>query len=165
MGSESDDREALRERITHLHQRLNTATERVSTTFAAQQGLHPIDLEALLAVMHAERAGRPLTPGELGVIVRLSSAATTGLIDRLEAAGHLTRRRDARDRRRIHLLYADHGMRVAEEFFRPLGVMTQGLLDRYTVEELRVIISYLAAAADAMAEHADRLGGAGPTAN
>ena len=155
----TQSREALRRRITELHQRLNTATERVSGIFAAQQGLHQIDLQALLAVMHAERAGTPLTPGELGAAVRLSSAATTGLIDRLEAAGHLTRERDVRDRRRIHLRYAEHGMLVAQEFFRPLGAMTDELLEGYSADELATITSYLDRATDAMARHADRLRG------
>jgi DNA-binding MarR family transcriptional regulator len=152
-----ETRDALRRQVVELHQRLNSATERVTGIFAAQQGLRQIDLQALLAVMHAERAGRPLTPGELGAAVRLSSAATTGLIDRLELAGHLTRERDVLDRRRIHLHYAEHGMQVAQEFFRPLGAMTSELIEGYSEDELAVIISYLDKATDAMAQHADRL--------
>ncbi len=53
--------------------------------------MHPTDLNALLAVMRAERAGAPLTPGRLGQHLGLSSGATTAVIDRLERAGHVQR--------------------------------------------------------------------------
>ncbi|MET0783453.1 MarR family winged helix-turn-helix transcriptional regulator [Leifsonia flava] len=144
-------------RITRAHQRLHSATEQVSSAFASLQGLHQIDLEALLAVMNAERAGSPLTPGQLGAAVRLSSAATTGLVDRLERAGHLVRRRDDEDRRRVHLYYADASMKVAEQFFGPLGKISSDLLARYTPQERELITGYLEAAADGMAAHARAL--------
>ena len=144
-------------RMTRAQQRMHAATEDVSSLFAAAHGLNQIDLEALLAVMYAERDGAPLTPGQLGAAVHLSSAATTGLIDRLERDGHLERRRDEVDRRRVHLHYADHGMRMAEGFFRPLGEINTALLSRYTPEQLELILGYLDAAADAMTEHAHRL--------
>ncbi|KQO96673.1 MarR family winged helix-turn-helix transcriptional regulator [Leifsonia sp. Leaf264] len=156
VGEESGERDQLR-RITRAHQRLHAATEQVSSAFATLQGLHQIDLEALLAVMNAEQAGSPLTPGQLGAAVRLSSAATTGLIDRLERAGHLERRRDDTDRRRVHLHYADASMRVAEQFFGPLGRISSELLARYTPEERELITGYLDAAADGMAAHAHAL--------
>ncbi|WP_419818167.1 MarR family transcriptional regulator [Glaciibacter flavus] len=151
--------ESYLRRVTRAHQRLHSATEEVSSQFAAANSLHRVDLEALLAVMNAEQAGSPLTPGQLGSAVHLSSAATTGLIDRLEKAGHLERRRDAVDRRRVHLHYADHAMRMAEGFFRPLGEVTTDLMRQYTPEQLDLILGYLDKAADGMSAHADRLRG------
>src|SRR3954451_24494009 len=44
----------------------------------------------VLAVQHLARAGE-LTPGQLGGLLQLSSAGTTGLVRRLERAGHVTR--------------------------------------------------------------------------
>lgn len=151
--------ESYLRRMTRAHQRLQFATEEVSSLFAAANGLHRIDLEALLAVMNAERAGAPLTPGQLGAAVHLSSAATTGLIDRLEKAGHLERRRDEIDRRRVHLHYAAHAMRVAANFFGPLGKVNTALMARYTPEQLDMILGYLDAATEGMSAHADSLRG------
>src|SRR5919197_3725729 len=52
----------------------------------------------VLAVQHLARAGE-LTPGQLGALLQLSSGGTTGLIHRLERAGHVSRHAHPRDRR------------------------------------------------------------------
>src|SRR5687768_12407005 len=43
----------------------------------------------------------PLTAGEIGAHLGLSSGAVTGLVDRLEANGWVRRERDPEDRRRV----------------------------------------------------------------
>jgi DNA-binding MarR family transcriptional regulator len=44
----------------------------------------------VLAARHVARAGE-LTPGELSALLQLSSGGTTGLIHRMQLAGHMTR--------------------------------------------------------------------------
>src|SRR5262245_9533064 len=52
----------------------------------------------ILAIQHLARAGE-LTPGQLASLLQLSSGGATGVIDRLERAGHVERRPHWRDRR------------------------------------------------------------------
>src|SRR3954447_6768531 len=52
----------------------------------------------VLAVQHLARAGE-LTPGQLGALLQLSSGGTTGLIQRLQRAGHVSRHANPRDKR------------------------------------------------------------------
>lgn len=123
--------------------RMTVESQRLGHTFAEQQQLHPTDLEALIHVMDAEASGAPLTPGRLAEALGLSPGATTSVIDRLETQGHLRRERDATDRRRTHLHYAERGMAVALAFFGPLGARTAPVMAGFSDRELRVIHRFL----------------------
>ena len=70
---------------------------------ARRMSMHTTDLTALVAVLHAERMGEPLSPARLAEHVRLTSGATNALINRLENAGHVTRSREHTDRRQVTL--------------------------------------------------------------
>ncbi len=52
-------------------------------------------------VMLALWSSSPLTVGELGERLRLDSGTLTPLLKRLESAGHVERRRDSNDERRV----------------------------------------------------------------
>lgn len=66
---------------------------------AAELELHPTDLQAIHELGMAE----PLTAGELGARLKLTSGATTAVIDRLVKLGWLERSADPQDRRRAVL--------------------------------------------------------------
>src|SRR5687767_9967599 len=69
-------------------------------------GLHQTDQECIDLL---DWTG-PITAGEIGAHLGLSSGAVTGLLDRLEATGWVRRERDPRDRRRIFVHLSDeHG--------------------------------------------------------
>lgn len=142
------------EEITDLVRDLALLNERLGHAFASRHGLHPTDLAALLAVMRAEGAGRPVTAGELRSVLGLTSGAVTGVIDRLERDGHVRRRRDDRDRRKVHLHYGEEGMRIAGAFFGPLGEVSEQVMDGFDDAELAVVHRFLtgmsAATADAL---------------
>jgi len=143
--------------VSHL-QRLTTESQRIAHAFAARHGLGQIDLEALLAVMEAERVGDPLTSGRLGEALGVTSGAATGVIDRLERVGHVVRRRDEGDRRRVLVHYGERAREVAGLFFGPLGGITDRVLDGFDDDELAVVTRFLDAMGSGMAEHARTLG-------
>jgi DNA-binding MarR family transcriptional regulator len=65
---------------------------------ARSAGLNGSDLQAVGLLL----SSGPATPGELAARVGLTSGgAITAMIDRLEAAGYVTRARDLADRRRV----------------------------------------------------------------
>jgi len=57
----------------------------------------------------------PRTVGELGEALRLDSATLTPLMKRLEAAGYVTRRRDAADERRVLITPTAEGQALREK--------------------------------------------------
>ncbi|MFI7545359.1 MarR family winged helix-turn-helix transcriptional regulator [Actinoplanes sp. NPDC049599] len=147
------ERDRLREEIVNLMRSYSVEAQHVGHAFAQRHGLHPTDLQALIAVMHAEGRGAPLTPGRLGEAIGLSSGATTAAIDRLERAGHLRRTRESTDRRVVHLRYGEPGMKLAMEFFGPLGKRTDKVMADFTDEDLALVGRFLRGMNEALAEH------------
>jgi DNA-binding MarR family transcriptional regulator len=126
---------------------------RLGQAFALSQRLHLTDLNALLAVLAADRDGAPLTPGRLGRHFGLSSGATTAVIDRLEQAGHVLRRPDEIDRRRVTLHHGPTAPAVESAYFGPLGRRMDEMLTAYTAAELSVIRRFLAEASELVRSH------------
>jgi DNA-binding MarR family transcriptional regulator len=147
------ERDRLREEIINLMRSYSVEAQHVGQAFAQRHGLHPTDLQALIAVMHAEGRGDPLTPGRLGETLGLSSGATTAAIDRLERAGHLRRSRESADRRVVHLRYGEPGMALALQFFGPLGQRTDQVMADFDDAELATVHRFLAGMTQALTEH------------
>ncbi|MEV0807698.1 MarR family transcriptional regulator [Micromonospora sp. NPDC050200] len=120
---------------------------------AARLGINRTDLRALDIVL----GGGPLTAGELTTALRLSPAATTTVIDRLERAGLVARTRDPENRRRV-LVAATEAARTAErEVYQPIGEAGLRALGRYDGTQLATIVDFLATARAVQQEHAERL--------
>jgi len=59
------------------------------------------DLLALRIILGVHRTGRGVSPTELSKALGITSASTTGLVDRLVAAGHAERQRNPADGRAV----------------------------------------------------------------
>jgi DNA-binding MarR family transcriptional regulator len=79
---------------------LQTAVDEAQLALARRMRMNPTDLSAMGHLTFAEES---LGTGELTGRLGISPAATTELVDRLERAGHVLRRRDEVDRRRVRL--------------------------------------------------------------
>jgi DNA-binding MarR family transcriptional regulator len=89
--------------------------------FARAHGLGRNDLNAIMWISEGTRSGHPMTAGELATRLGLGAPATTGLVDRLETAGHVRRERDPHDRRKVTIVMQPPALQLAMEFFVPLG--------------------------------------------
>ncbi|XVV17331.1 MarR family winged helix-turn-helix transcriptional regulator [Actinoplanes sp. CA-131856] len=148
-----DDRKQLQADLVDLLRLYSIEAQHVANAFAQMQGLHHTDLQALAAVMHAERRDDPLTPGRLGQQLGLSSGATTAVIDRLEKVGHLRRTRESADRRVVHLRYSAPAMALARQFFEPLGARSHAVMDQFSVDDLAMVRRFLTGMLEAVSEH------------
>lgn len=134
--------------------RMNGEMNRLIHGFAAAQGLHATDVQALAAILDSDT---PLTPGHLREHLGLTSGAVTACLDRLERAGHIRRSRDSKDRRVVHLHYAARGRSAARAHFLPLAEATARAQEGFSGDELGVVLRFLSA----MNEELDRLSGRG----
>lgn len=94
---------------------------------------------------------QPMGPGEIARLLDVSTAAATGIVDRLEARGHAERRPNPTDRRRTDVTLTPS---AKEEVLTHLLPMFQALalLDAsFTPEERDVVVRYLRGAVDACA--------------
>lgn len=120
-GQADDDGRAALEELTSALQVFTVESDVFVDVFARAHGLGRSDLNAIMWISTAARSGQPLTLGELATRLGLGAPATTALVDRLEASGHLRRQRDHRDRRKVTLTMQDDALRLALDFFEPLG--------------------------------------------
>ncbi len=112
---------------------------------AHRAGLSTSELHALRHLM-----GTPLGPVDLARALGVTSAAASGVVDRLVSHGHAERRPHPADGRRTEVVITDSGR---EETFLMLAPMFRALaaLDgSLTPAEHEVVERYLRGAADAM---------------
>ncbi len=92
----------------------------------------------------------PLTPRQLAEHTGLTSGTVTGVVDRLESQGLVTRRPDPNDRRKVVVTPSAEAI---QEKLVPLyaeqGAKMHAVLATRTVDELRTISAFLADAVEA----------------
>lgn len=155
----SDARAILEADISADVRAMTVASEQIGRTFGALHSLGHNDFQALMHIMVADTNGAPLTAGELGSLLGLSSAAVTYLVERMLNSGHIRREKDLADRRKVILRYDDHGLEVAREFFAPLGLRTRSALRDIPDDDLAAAHRVFEALIDSMQTHYEDLGG------
>jgi DNA-binding MarR family transcriptional regulator len=120
---------------------------------AARLGLNRTDLRCLDVVL----GSGPLSAGGISTAVKLSPAATTTAIDRLERAGYVTRTRDDDNRRRVLVTATEAAHAVESEIFRPVGRAGARALSRYSEDQLAVILDFLQTALEVQQAQTTRL--------
>ncbi|UBQ02963.1 MarR family winged helix-turn-helix transcriptional regulator [Curtobacterium sp. TXMA1] len=151
------ERELLERELTSAQQRLFSESQQVAHAFARQHGMTERDFSAILAIMLGEVTGEALTPTALAKRIRLSSPATTSVINKLVAAGHAERHRDSEDLRRVTLRYGPAAREVAGAFFAPLAEASRAHADQFSTTELRTVARWLTGMADIMGSRAAEL--------
>ena len=123
---------------------LYAATRAVTRTYAQlldEVGLTYPQYLTMLALWGAEQ---PITVGELGARLRLDSGTLTPLLKRLEAAGHVVRRRDSTDERRVLLEVSDEGWELRDRVTHVPGALVQALsMNSTDATELRRLLKQL----------------------
>ena len=71
------------------------------------------------------------------------------LVDRLDSAGHVTRRRSEVDRRQVHLEMTEKARSTGAMLFAPLARHIDAVFDRYSEEQLELLRDMLQDVTDA----------------
>jgi predicted transcriptional regulator len=129
--------------LVRLLRQFTVESDRFIEMFGEAHGLHRTDLNALVVIMDAQRRGTSVSAGELARALHLSASATTAVLDRLEAAGHVQRARSGHDRRRIGLLMPEDTTRLGNQLFQPLGEELSRAWVSYTPEQRELIAAFL----------------------
>lgn len=145
-----EQRAALESLISADLRELSTESDQIGRLFAASHSMRANDFRALLYIMVAETAGRPMTSGDLSQQMGMSGSAITYLVDRLIDSGHIHRDNHPGDRRKVVLRHGESGLATARSFFGPLGTHTQLALADVPDEELRAAHRVLGALMSAM---------------
>lgn len=111
---------------------------RLRHVIARRAGVSESDLVALQHLMRG-----PLGPAEIARILDVSTAASTGLVDRLAQRGHVRRRPHDQDRRRTRIEVTTSGREEVLAHLLPMFVALDGLDASFTEAERAVVERYL----------------------
>ena len=125
----------------------------LGSALAARLNLNRNDLRALDILIEQ----RGMTAGQLASQLKLTTGAITGVIDRLELAGHAVRMHDDEDRRKVVVRATRKAIESRDEALGPMRVDLSQLLNGYSEDELEVIQSFLEKAGRLLAQHSDQL--------
>lgn|GEM_PF-795287 len=130
---------------------LQRAQGELDRHLAHRLGLRALDYAAMTYLMQTPG---PAGPVELSVRLGISTGSGTELADRLERAGHLHRRRDAADRRRVVLEPDEDSVTRMIDELTPLFGDLEQVADTFTDDERATIVRYLTAVAERTHAHA-----------
>ncbi|BBX99854.1 MarR family winged helix-turn-helix transcriptional regulator [Mycobacterium seoulense] len=152
-------RDALESLISADLREIAAESDQIGRQFAVSHQLRPNDFRALMYIMVAETAGRPMTSGDLSQRMGLSGSAITYLVDRLIDSGHIRRDSHPDDRRKVILRHGESGLATARSFFSPLAAHTHVALEELADGDLVAAHRVLAAQIRAMQRFQGELDG------
>ena len=136
--NDSERRRALIEQLQFLGEVASTETALYQQAAAAKYGLGITDMKTLSILM---REG-PMTAGEIGNRLSLTSGSVTTLIDRLERQDLVERQAHPTDRRKVIVTVNQAKLASGDNVYRSMGEAFAGLLETYTTEQLEFLVQF-----------------------
>ena len=128
-------KDAVIARIVAAQRRVQLAMARSPSNPLFSVPLTISQLKILIALRHVGAAGGQ----ELAQMMGVSPATMTGIVDRLVAAGYVSRREDTRDRRIRRTQLTPEGTRLIDDMIVAGEAHQRRLLERLPVRELVVV--------------------------
>lgn len=136
---------AMGARTLQLLRELLDVAQESGPTLARRADLSHTELTAL-----DQLSRHPWGPGDLARHLGVTSAAATGIVDRLVARGHVERQPHEADRRRTQVVLTDSGRTEVLGHLMPMFVALDELDRSLSDEERAAVERYLAGAIDAV---------------
>jgi DNA-binding MarR family transcriptional regulator len=137
--AEQAERRQLAEDFVLALRRTGAVMQLLTQAAADRIGINSTDLNCLNVLALTGT----MTAGELAKTVGLTTASITGVLDRLEEGGFVSRERDATDRRRVIIrLNFSRSMRDVAPVFAPMLAAFRASTAQRTNDELRLIIAF-----------------------
>lgn len=144
------------ESLEALHSAMRTASALgvlFSEAVAARVGLSSSDLECLdLVNLRGE-----VSAGDLARASGLTTGAITGVIDRMERGGFVTRRPDPNDRRKVRVAPVPEAAERVGLHYAEMQTAMNALLARYEASELAVLHGFFRGVETVMTEQIGRV--------
>jgi DNA-binding MarR family transcriptional regulator len=132
------DRAKLVAELTHEARVGSLWTVLIHSAIASRSGINVTDMQCINLL----QLRGPMTPGQLADAMFITTGgAITAVLDRLEKAGMVRRRRDEEDRRRV-IVEVTQVVELGARF-APVGERYEKLLEDFTDEQLEFLLDYL----------------------
>lgn len=123
--------------------RLREAEQQLSDASLKYMKLNQTDMRALHYLIVSANTGAVTTPGAIAAHLKISTASTTKLLDRLERAGHITRSAHPSDRRALAIAITTKTRDAAMDTVGRQQSKRFYSAARLTPEEREVVIRFL----------------------
>jgi DNA-binding MarR family transcriptional regulator len=130
-----------------------SATERFDQAVADALGINRTDMRTLDLL---QQSG-VVNAGKLAERTGLTTGAMTTALDRLERAGYARRVRDSADRRRVLVETTERASKDAQRFYGEHAQSSERLYDRYTQDDLELLLGFVREGRVFNEEHAARV--------
>jgi DNA-binding MarR family transcriptional regulator len=135
------DHSQLLDSLEEQSRELSTRTVIFHHLIGERLGLNPTDHKCLDVII---RNGTPMIASQLAEETGLSTGAITGVVDRLEKAGYVKRKRDQNDRRVVFINpLLDRAMVKLSPIFDPMKQASRRLYSEYSDDQLTIILDFL----------------------
>jgi|SRR5208282_1245672 len=119
--------------------RAHQASWRTYVTFIGENKIRP----GLFSLLVLVRSNSGIAQIELGTHLGVDKASIVALLDRLERAGLIERRRCTRDRRRQGIFLTESGSAELEGLMQQVRQLEKHMANRFTKPELEQFLGYL----------------------
>lgn len=123
--------------------RLREAEQLLSEASQRYMKLGRSDMRALHFLIVAQHRGTIVTPSAIATHLGISSASTTKLLDRLEAAGHIVRSQHPSDRRALAITVTEETREAAMQTVGRLQAKRFHAAARLTAAERAAVVRFL----------------------
>ncbi|MEU3500557.1 helix-turn-helix domain-containing protein [Streptomyces hundungensis] len=148
------DRDDLMRDLGGVSRRYMASYALFNQALADQMGLHPTDLQCL-NLLGLEPG--PVTTGRIAALTGLTTGSATRLVDRLEKAGYVTRRRDTEDRRKVLVELVPCRMEELGSVWSKLNGAWWEMFEAYEDHEIALIATHMRRTAELSAAQIERL--------
>ncbi|WP_411102569.1 MarR family winged helix-turn-helix transcriptional regulator [Streptomyces sp. cmx-4-9] len=124
--------------------------------FARKLGVGVTDLVCFAYVLAAGE--EPVTAGDLAVRAHVTTGAVTGIINRLERGGFVTRQPDPADRRRVRVVAVPEATERVTAIYGPYYARLAELFAQYTPEQTAVLTDWFRRAGALARDYLDESG-------
>jgi DNA-binding MarR family transcriptional regulator len=118
---------------------ISMLTREIGKKIGETLGVNVTDIAALEHLLH----NGPTTPGQLADRLKVTTAAATQIVDRLERAGHVSRERQANDRRKVFVVPVEASVDRAFEQLAPMLDGLDGVIADLGPGERQIIENFL----------------------
>jgi DNA-binding MarR family transcriptional regulator len=119
--------------------RAHQASWRTYVSFIGENKIRP----GLFSLLVLVRSNSGIAQIELGTHLGVDKASIVALLDRLERAGLIERRRSTRDRRRQGIFLTESGSAELEALMQQVRQLEKHMANRFTKPELEQFLAYL----------------------
>lgn len=137
-SEENMHRKQLMHKMQFLGQMASTETALFHQAAAATFGLGITDMKTISTLMQEG----PMTAGQLGKRLSLTTGAITNVIDRLERKAIAKRSPDKNDRRKVIVTVDQKKLEAENNVYESMGQNFEKLLATYSTEQLEFLVEF-----------------------